>query len=132
MKSLRSTPILWALTGLLAACGSQTGTTPAGANQTPEVSLKLADGTALSTVPYFNASEALKISASDIDGTITKIHWVIDAGRTTERSGDYTGTDVKGSLDFTLPNLASGTHTDHHHRQRQCWRHRHRNRLFQG
>jgi len=111
MKSLRSTPILWALTGLLAACGSQTGTTPAGANQTPEVSLKLADGTALSTVPYFNASEALKISASDIDGTITKIHWVIDAGRTTERSGDYTGTDVKGSLDFTLPNLASGTHT---------------------
>ncbi|WP_407570690.1 beta strand repeat-containing protein [Deinococcus altitudinis] len=111
MKILRNTPVLWALTGLLAACGSQTSTAPAAANQNPEVSLKLADGTALSTVSYFNASEQLKISTSDIDGTVTKIRWVIDTGRPTERSGEYTGADVKGNVDFTLPALASGGHT---------------------
>jgi hypothetical protein len=111
MKILQNTPILWALTGLLAACGSQTSTAPATANQTPELTLKLADGTALSTLSYFSANQQLKISASDINGSITKIRWVIDAGKPNERSGEYTGAEVKGNLDLTLPNLASGDHT---------------------
>ena len=42
MKTLRKTPILWALTGLLAACGNNSGPTPS-ANQPPEISVKLAD-----------------------------------------------------------------------------------------
>ncbi len=111
MKTLRKTPILWALTGLLAACGNNGGAPTPSGNQLPEVSVKLTDGSAVSNTTYFSASERLIFSASDADGTVTKVKWVIDAGRVGERSGEYTGADVKGKLDFALPNLSSGGHT---------------------
>lgn len=111
MKTLRTTPVLWALTGLLAACGNTSTPLPTSGNQSPETSIKLSDGTALSTVSYLAPTEALVFGASDADGSVTKVHWVIDQGGTTERSGDFTGSDVKGKINFALPNLNSGSHT---------------------
>ena len=110
MRKLLQTPLLWAMTGVLVACGGNSGT-PAAGNQLPEVSVKLADGSNVSATSYLSSSQKLLVSASDVDGNVSKIVWVLDAGTAAEKSGQYTGTDVKGKIDFVLPGLSSGTHT---------------------
>ncbi|WP_189088266.1 beta strand repeat-containing protein [Deinococcus ruber] len=104
------TPLLWTLTGVLVACGG-TGGTPAATNQPPEVSVKLSDGSSISTSTYLSASEKLTVSASDVDGSVSKVGWVLDTGTPAEKSGQFSGTDVKGKITLSLSGLSSGTHT---------------------
>lgn len=111
MRYLRNTPVLWTLTLLLAACGGTNPPGGSGVNLAPAAGVTLSGGKVLGTAVYVSPIEPLTFSASDPDGSVTKLKWVIDAGQPLERSGEYTGNNVKASLPFVLPNLNSGQHT---------------------
>lgn len=102
-------PLLLLLTGALVACGSNTPTSTA--NEKPLVSVKRADGSKVTAQTYLGANERLVINSSDTDGSISKVRWVIDGGKSGEKSGEFVGSEVKSRLELPLPNLGGGAHT---------------------
>ncbi|TDE85691.1 Ig-like domain-containing protein [Deinococcus sp. S9] len=102
-------PLLLLLTGALVACGSNTPTSTA--NEKPLVSVKRTDGSKVTAQTYLGANERLVINSSDTDGSISKVRWVIDGGKSGEKSGEFVDSEVKSRLELPLPNLEGGAHT---------------------
>lgn len=111
MRQHRTTSILCTLALLLAACGGNNTPGGGGPNLAPQASVLLANGAALGTTGYVSPNEPLTFTASDPDGSVAKLKWVVDAGQPLEKSGEYTGSGVKASIPFVLPTLNSGVHT---------------------
>lgn len=109
MKPVVTNPLLLLLTGALVACGGNSPTSTA--NEKPLVSVKRADGSKVTAQTYLGANERLVINSSDPDGSISKVRWVIDGGKSGEKSGEFVGSEVKSRLELILPNLGGGTHT---------------------
>ncbi|WP_272977012.1 Ig-like domain-containing protein [Deinococcus geothermalis] len=109
MKPIVTNPLLLLLTGALVACGGNSPTSTA--NEKPLVSVKRADGSKVTAQTYLGANERLVINSSDPDGSISKVRWVIDGGKSGEKSGEFVGSEVKSRLELILPNLGGGTHT---------------------
>ncbi|ADV67321.1 PKD domain-containing protein [Deinococcus maricopensis] len=107
MQLSKKSSLLWAMTVLMTACNS-TVTPPATSNVKPEVIVKRSNGTSPAST-YLSATETLSVSATDLDGQITKLRWVIDGGTSHEHSGDFSS--IKGNLSLALPSLSSGLHT---------------------
>ncbi|PJI54826.1 hypothetical protein CTI14_10995 [Methylobacterium radiotolerans] len=105
---MKSTPFrpygfMLALTAALSACGP--GTPPAPANEKPLVSIKTLEGNTLTASTYLAPTASLVLNSGDSDGSITKIQWTIDS-----KSGEFTGTDIKGRVELPLAGLSNGVH----------------------
>lgn len=105
---MKSTPFrpygfMLALTAALSACGP--GTPPTPANEKPLVSIKTLEGNTLTASTYLAPTASLVLNSSDSDGSITKIQWTIDS-----KSGEFTGTDIKGRVELPLAGLSNGVH----------------------